>query len=62
MKIIKVMSLNNEEILINQEQVCSIVRSDNESDIVSLHMTNGEIIETVSPKWENWEADLYSDS
>lgn len=49
---------NTEEILINEDQICSI--EPDTSNTVLLRMSNGEFLRVTEPTWQEWKNDYLS--
>jgi len=50
--------IDNNEVIINEDQVCSICRRD--SECTTIYMSNGQTFECKSPAYQEWKNDLLS--
>jgi len=54
---LKIRTVNGEEIILNEDNICSIRKMNQSGGVVEIVMTNGCVYNTGTFSWEEWDND-----
>lgn len=54
---LKIKTVNGEEVILNEDNICSVKKLNHIGTVVEIVMTNGHIYNTGTFSWDEWDND-----